>query len=319
MEGPRFSRDCSSGWGEGLAMIQTMEEFAGATLFERLTLDRVRPVLGDESTDEIDLRSPDAQGGVIVRVRLHCSVSGDAVNFLAVALTPLLFGAAWKILDLFIELALNRSGAKPRRKNWTIDEKVTAAQDGLGASSLLTGDNALWRTVLCTYAATHQHRHCVVHRTAQFSSQAVHLAGVDKNGAALRPMTKNELDSFLVIAQAVANAVIAGGLEDRSADYLRFELDQLREHTGISGLGGKRRSKPVIVRMVSTPVASELYEIDFKAAYARAVKARPDSHYDVWIDCLDDSGRTLFARMENVPMETVRFGLDSPPAFLQFR
>jgi len=37
-------------------MIQTVEDFDEATLFERLALDRVRPVLGDESTDEIDLR-----------------------------------------------------------------------------------------------------------------------------------------------------------------------------------------------------------------------------------------------------------------------
>jgi len=80
-------------------------------LFERLALDRVRPVLGDESTDEIDLRSPDQNGGVVMHVRLHCSVSGDAVNSVATALTPLLFGAAWKILDLFIELALNSTTA----------------------------------------------------------------------------------------------------------------------------------------------------------------------------------------------------------------
>ncbi len=113
--------------------------------------------------------------------------------------------------------------------------------------------------------------------------------------------------------------MIAGGLDPRSADYLRFELDQLREHTGLPELGGKRRSKPVIVRMVPTPVPGDLYELNFKAAYARAAKARPHSHYDVWIDYPDDSGRTLFARMEDVPMETVRFGLGSLPTFLQFR
>jgi len=298
-------------------MIQTVEDFDEATLFERLALDRVRPVLGDESTDEIDLRSPDQNGGVVMRVRLYCSASGDAVNSVATALTPLLFGAAWKVLDLFVELALNQSDAKPKRKNWSIDEKVKATQDGL-SSSLLTGDAALWRALLCTYAATHQHRHCVVHRTAEFSSQAVQLAGVDKNGAALQPLTKNELEAFIVVAQEVASAVIAGGLEPRSADYLRFELDQLREHTGLSDLGGKRRSKPVMVRMVPTPVAGELYELDFKAAYSQAAKARPLSHYDVWIDYPDDSGRTLFARMEDVPMARVRFRLDSPPEFLHF-
>jgi len=298
-------------------MIQTVEDFDEATLFERLALDRVRPVLGDESTDEIDLRSPDQNGGVVMHVRLHCSVSGDAVNSVATALTPLLFGAAWKILDLFIELALNSTG-QPRKK-WSIEDKAASARRGDGPQSLLTDDPGIWRAVLMLYAATVEHRHCVVHRTAQFSSQAVQLTGIDKDGAALRPLTKNELEAFLIVAQEVASAVIAGGLESRSADYLRFELDQLHEHTGLSDLGGKRRSKPVMVRMVPTLVGGELYELDFKAAYEQAAKRRPDSHYDVWIDCPDDSGRILFARMEDVPMDTVRFGLDSLPAFLQFR
>lgn len=298
-------------------MIQTVEEFDEATLFERLALDRVRPVLGDESTDEIDLRSVDRHGGVIVNVQLYCSMSGDAVNSVATALTPLLFGAAWKILDLFVELALNSVG-RPRKK-WSIEDKAAAARRGEGLQSLLTDDHGIWRAVLTIYAATVEHRHCVVHRTADFSSQEVQLAGVDKKGATLKPLTRTELEAFLVIAQEVASAVIDGGLKPRSADYLRFELDQLREHTGLSDLGGKRRSKPVRVRMVPTPVADDLYELDFKAAYARAAKARPDSHYDVWIDCPDDSGRSLFARMEDVPMETIRFGLEALPTFLQFR
>jgi len=38
---------------KGLQLIQTVEDFDEATLFERLALDRVRPVLGDESTDEM--------------------------------------------------------------------------------------------------------------------------------------------------------------------------------------------------------------------------------------------------------------------------
>ena len=298
-------------------MIKTVNDFYEATLFECLALDRAHPVLRDDSTDEIDLRSPHQHGGVVMHVQLRCSISGDAVNSLTVALTPLLFGAAWKILDLFVELSLNSTG-QPRKK-WNIVDKATAARRGDGLQSLLTDDSGIWRATLALYAATVEHRHCVVHRTAQFSSQAMQLAGIDKNGAALQPLTKTELDAFLTVAQEVASAVIAGGLKPRSADYLRYELDQLREHTGRPELGGMRRSKPVIVRMVPTPVAGQLYEIDFKAAYEQAAKRRPHSHYDVWIDCPDDSGRILFARMDDVPMETVRFGLNSPPAFLQFR
>lgn len=99
-------------------MIQTVEEFAEATLFERLALDRVRPVLGDESIRDLDLRLPPQHGGELSGIWLRNTSSADGDNACATALTPLLFGAAWKILDLFVELALNSAG-KPRKK-WSI-------------------------------------------------------------------------------------------------------------------------------------------------------------------------------------------------------
>ena len=280
-------------------------------------LDRVWSALGDESTDEIDMRSPDTQGGVIVHARLRCSTSADAVNSVMLSLIPLLFGAAWKILDLFVELGLNMT--KPPRDNWRIDEKTVAARRGDGVQSILTDDAGIWRSVLAVYASTAEHRHCVVHRTAEFSNQPLQLSGVDRKGQLLRPLVKTELDALLVVAQAVASGVIAGGLEPRHADYLRFELDQLLNHTITPALGGKRKSKPVMVRLRPTLLADGLYELDFAVAFAKAKRVRPDLHYDVWIDFPDDSGRILFAEMEDVPKETVQFRLDAPPSFLKLR
>lgn len=300
-------------------MIASIHDFTEATLFERLALDRVHPVVGDECTTEIDLRAPDQQGGVIVHARLHCSTSADAVSAVVLSLYPLLFGAAWKILDLFIELALNLSDEKPKRANWSIDEKVKAAQAGKGFNDILTDDAALWRAVLAAYAATDEHRHCLVHRTAMFSNLTVQLSGVDRHGAPIRPLSKPELDAFIAIAQAVALAVIAGGLEARSADFLRFELDQLQAHTDSHILGGVTRSKPVMVRLMPVQVGIDLFELDFKAAYLLALKRRPDSHYDAWIELPDDSGRTLFARMDEVPKETIRFSLSVLPSYLALR
>ncbi len=44
-----------------------------------------------------------------------------------IELRPLAFGAAWKVLDLLIELALHRASRSPNGNHWTIEEKAELA------------------------------------------------------------------------------------------------------------------------------------------------------------------------------------------------
>jgi hypothetical protein len=105
-------------------MPTNMQEFDDDTAFERYVLARGTPLvkkpeggivfeLGDGGSI-----SPTVQVGGPAPAVTSAGAPGDQLNFSDIA--PLIFGAAWKVLDLLVELRLetlgvprNRQGATP--------------------------------------------------------------------------------------------------------------------------------------------------------------------------------------------------------------
>jgi hypothetical protein len=91
-------------------------EFDAATAFERFILDRATPLLRPSGTrSEITLAQDGtpglraAAGTAVARASVDSS-SGPASGTLAVGdVYPLLFGAAWKVLDQLVELRLEQT------------------------------------------------------------------------------------------------------------------------------------------------------------------------------------------------------------------
>jgi len=299
--------------------IATVEEFAESTEFERLVLDRLMPLYSSDSSDEIDLRQAIAgTGPVKIRITGSTFVFGQAAGEQLEVILPLLFGAAWKVLDLLVEVLLQR-GCRPSRGNWTIKDKTVAVLEGLADWSLLGGDQPLCAALTDLYVATTEHRHCLVHRLTSFAQQSLTLTGVDSRGNPLRSLCREELQAFVRAAQVAARSVINGGLRTREADHLRYELDQLRLHTGHMPLGGAKAGRPEIVRMVLVPEGG-LHVADFAYVCPSARKRSPGGgHFDLWIDIPEDPSRQLFARMEDVPEQKVRIDLSKLPPYLAWR
>jgi hypothetical protein len=161
-----------------------------ATEFERLVLDRFKTVIAESGSDAIDLRQAMAGcGPVTINLSLYCSLSEQTRQAFITETLPLLFGAAWKILDLTIELALSVSGEKPsKQNNWRISEKTGKATTGIVPLSLLTNALPLWRALCAIYQATSEHRDCMVHRQTSFSGTPLALHGHAKDGQALKPL-----------------------------------------------------------------------------------------------------------------------------------
>lgn len=102
-------------------MISTLQEYEEGTAFELYVLETVQPAIEQHDSAYIDLR-----GGktiAAVGITINESMSAGAVDRLKDKLAPLLFGAAWKALDLLLEFALNRAGLSPARRDWSIAEK----------------------------------------------------------------------------------------------------------------------------------------------------------------------------------------------------
>src|ERR1017187_10135314 len=119
-------------------MPTSLTEFAEDTAFEKYVLDRATPLLRrSQGTSVIELGEADAFGIIVgappVTVRIG---AGDSTRFVEEQLSaddirPLLFGAAWKVLDQLSEVALEDAGV-PHDARWryTITFKVTAAVNG---------------------------------------------------------------------------------------------------------------------------------------------------------------------------------------------
>lgn len=296
-------------------MMRTVTDYADATAFERFALERYASILGDQTTDSVDL-TPRLAGEPIVRtLTAFIDMAGQGQKtLLAGPLLPLLFGAAWKLLDLLLELALTRAGQV--RPQWSIRRKVTEARHGSGDATLLTSDTMLWQALLLTYAATEEHRHCLVHRRARFDGSPLQLHGLDKQGNPLQPLTQSELDAFIQAAQLAAHGVLAGGLRAREERHLRYLLDRLSLHTQAPTLGGQAPHAPLTALLRLEPDENGCLEVDFGWIEAQLPEV---IHYgrlaNVRIELPD--GRALLAYLEETPRQAVRLRLDEWPAYLR--
>jgi hypothetical protein len=62
--------------------------------------------------------------------------------------SSLAFGAAWKVLDLLLELAYANAGTTAASGRLTIAKKESLARQGHGTLAPLTTDRTLWRTLI---------------------------------------------------------------------------------------------------------------------------------------------------------------------------
>jgi len=301
--------------------ITTVSEFEESTAFERLVLDRLRPLISSEGTQTLDLRAAMAgTGPTVIDLSFTDSLSASAVESVTLDVMPLLFGAAWKVLDLLMELALHQAGIQPDRKTeYTIAAKVKFAKNGDGVCVITSTDQPLWTTLCAAYAATFEHRHCLVHRRAAFSARPLQLAGQSASGVPIKALDAAELEAFVAIAQIAGIAVIAGRLDTRRASHLRYELDRLQRHTGSPLLGGLKASQPVTLIVALTPAAHNQFEIDFAQVHAMAKERMPNMNFDVWLDVPNGSGQTLFAHLEDLPTAKTMIDLGALPPNLSFR
>lgn len=154
-------------------MIGSVAEYDDATAFERWALEGLVPLPAarpHSAVKDIENNAIRVIAGTAV-VRVYAG----GVKEVHVDLRPLAFGAAWKVLDLLIELALSQAGIAVGTV--TIAEKVEHARNAAGQCPPLTGDTVLWRALRATYAGTEEVRHSLVHRTAEVDRASGELTG----------------------------------------------------------------------------------------------------------------------------------------------
>jgi hypothetical protein len=309
-------------------MPTNLTEFADDTAFERYLLDRATPLLpAAQGTSVIELGESGSWGitvgapPAIVRVSATDFAMSAKGQLSTNDIRPLLFGAAWKVLDQLCELGLEIAQVR-HNAGWryTIAFKVTEAASGrVAPQPPFVGRADIWSRIMLTYALTEELRNSLVHRRLVVDPSTGDIGGAAAAGQpAPRPATADEQSALCQVAAGAAEAVISGDLTTRRTSQLAWALDRLSLHHGQPPFGASpvQGLIPRAVVQASPGPSSEL-SLDFADVASRARAAvQGVSHYDVEIRLPD--GRALTGALEDAPAGKAIISLAAPPTWLRW-
>lgn len=291
-------------------MITTIADFDDETAWEKTVLSFAIPLMPlCASGAVLDLRTKN------ITISFSESVSEEAVGELRNRLLPLLVGAAWKVLDLGMELSFAMAGLTPKKggHRWLIDEKSQLASAHSGILRGFSASSDLWQAIGSLYAGTREIRHALVHRRVHVDPCTLDLIAFDTQGGRLLPLSYDEQMAFCRLSERFAETVIEGALSPRVEADLRGQLGLLQRHHGVFGLGPPAVRPPVKVIHSLPPIQ----EVDVPSIMGEARKTFPGAQY-VDIKLYLDDGRVLAGELESAPQAIVKIDLSALPNWLRF-
>ena len=252
-----------------------------------------------------------------VRVQVGTAVVrgyAGGVREVHVDLRPLAFGAAWKVLDLLIELALSQAGLGGTGRI-TISSKIAHAKRAAGLCPPLTSDAALWGALTAIYVATEEIRHSLVHRLAEVDRATGELTGRDDQGNVLPSITADHQEAFCRAVQRAAQAIVERAISARQRSDLAWHLDQLEHLHGQPTLGGQPMEL-VPLGIAPTRLSGNDVLVDANALLSELRQNFPDrTGYDATFKLPD--GRQLLVELEQVPATEVAVDPNDLPDWAQ--
>ncbi|MBA2610139.1 MAG: hypothetical protein H0U92_14460 [Actinobacteria bacterium] len=244
-------------------------------------------------------------------------MSAGAVASTVAKLRPLLFGAAFKVIDLTLEVALARAGHGSRQPGrWTIAEKVGLAR--LYAGDLPPVSDTFqdgWQRLCSLYAGWEEVRHSLVHRAAAVDVATGQLVGKDRAGNSLVPVSAADQEQFARIAVEMFAAVSVGVLTARNRRRLACRLNRLMTHHGHGVLADEAAPGTAIHVLASLErLPNDSWKIDAQTAFdrARGVFQEATEFNGKFVASTSMGDRVFHCMLEDAP-SSAEFDLDDPP------
>jgi len=294
--------------------ITTATEFDEATAYERLALALLVPLvsINGSDADAVDLRGVSARHSVVMVE----SVSDGSAEKLTGRLLPLAFGAAWKVVDFSVELAITAGSRKPPPPKLAFEQKIAAVKAGVSPPRPLGIDATLWRAICRSYTESIEYRHAVVHRRASFDLSTHQLMAFDTAKQPLPTVDAGELRAFCRLAQRLAEVITTGTLRDRSRDDLRA-LAQVLPAAWRTSLGATPVGAVVSVLVRATELANGYFVLDVPAIGSRARSALPQTtRFDVDVELPTRALPRFWFELEQAPNAVHTIDPAAPPAWL---
>jgi hypothetical protein len=270
-------------------------------------------------TGSVDLRH-DPRGDITVVITAADS-SREVLEQFKLKFVPLMFGAAWKILDLVVEDSLGPlpPGRNGRPRNWRIEDKATevlAANGAVKARKPFTRRNPEWMAAMRMYANTKELRHAITHRDAGHDANGnLDIEVTDNQGITQRyVMSLDEQLAFCRATRRLINAILTKQLDARDRDDLAFHLAQARQYSQATSDGRDLRAvREIIVNLPE--VTPGVVRVDVPTAKA-AMNGQPEPHIADLVAFVPGLSAPLVGALEKMPAVVREFPIGNPPRWL---
>jgi hypothetical protein len=267
-----------------------LSELAQDLSFEKWVLDESLLAMPDSTRDVIDLRGFNA----IIGMHTSSSLSGDAVTkFRDKVLLPLLFGTAWKMIDLIVERVWQTLGgpAKP-----TIAAKVERTISNPNeVASFVCGDQPVIDRVMAVYRNTSSLRHALVHRRVSRTADG----GLEESSG--QQISKQEILALCMVCRRLIESV-GRTIDPREQSELAWHLNQLHRLHEETDLQDAYAPRPIdLVKVLAVEIDGCL-TVDVNRAKSKAKSVNGGFPYaDLQVYFPDGQSIALECRLEDAP------------------
>lgn len=288
--------------------------------FERYILDEIAPALSIipgllivdyREEDRATPRVHASVGGMPARAQAY--INGEAAK---VDVTPMIFGVAWKTLDLVVDGVL---GPKQNGAPLSIEAKCKTALTGNGPRrpNPFSNEMGIWKRCMHLYGNTMDLRHSIVHREViQHQDGSIEATPNPNRNHPPTVMTREQLGCFFRVVQGFASALVNESLPTAEKENLLFLLDQLQAQHGQDPLPGREITRAVVVLAKAQLLPSGDVEFDARPSFERTRSEWPTAAVDLVLRLPD--GTILTGPLEDAPLDGPKV-LDGryPPAWLR--
>ncbi len=288
--------------------MTTLTELTDTTAFERLALESTAALRPSETRK---LGTVDQRNGTGSQTIYPDSVPSEEAERLRLSLRPLMFGAAWKILDLIVDYVIQA----PPFKSTQFSEKIERVNSS-NPPPPFDQHPSLWTAIMTTYSGTVELRNNLIHRQAHISATR-DLTGVNKNTRQSETLTADQQLAFCRLSQRVVNCTLSGTATERDLFDISFQLKELGPYSGnYSHLLGRDATRLHEI-VADIPVRDGLAKVDVPELLKLAHKRFSEPKYIDFIGYIEGNETSvLTGPLEVAEQRIYTFRLTNIPVWL---
>lgn len=297
-----------------------LAQFEEDTASERFVLDII--ATAGQPPNPAPRPRDDLRGGGLSMARSASDwLAADSVAQAVGSFRPLGFGAAYKVIDMLVELVMRVNREPCPKGRWTFVEKQRYVKAGrpVRLPIPLQVSRGYWPRVTALYDRFLEPRHVLVHRRATVQPDDT-LAPTNRVGVALRTVSKDEQDAFVHLAREMGAAVIVGDAGQRRRNRIAWNLDLLQRHHGQRKLRARMPREAIREIVLDLdPAGPRRWKLDGSRVHAR-LRGQHEAPFDADLIAYATEGSEVAeyrAICDEVPENQVEFDEAAPPQWLQ--